>query len=132
MQYLPSNWQNPLISGLQIYYPLFYILRFARNTTDNSLKTQASLNVEQITPFCSVAAALIWALWLNVRCLLPSIQVLTLLSKYNIGAFGPLEAREENRPENDAESSVPEHQLNTMPDVGLNLRKVKGRRCLYG
>jgi hypothetical protein len=27
---------------------------------------------------------------------------------------------------------VPEHQLDTMPDIGLNLREVEGRRHLYG
>lgn len=126
MQCLPSTWQSSLVSGLQIYYPLFYLLRVARNTTDDSIKTKASLNVEQMTLLGSVTAAFIWALWLNVRCLLPSLQVLTLLSKYNIGAFGAAGDTEGIRPE------VPEHQLDTMPDIGLNLHEVEGRRYLYG
>lgn len=132
MQYLPSNWQSSLVLGLQIYYPLFYILRLARNTTGDSIEPQASLKVEQITLLGSVAATLIWALWLNVSHLLSSLQVVTFLSKYNIGGFGPVGNQEGNQHEDDAESSVPEHQLNTTPDVGLNLREVEERRCLYG
>lgn len=132
MQCLPSDWPSSLILGLQIYYPYFYLLRLARNASNDSVKSQASLNVEQITLLSSVTAALLWALWLNLRCLLPSLQILATLSKYNIGAFGPSGDREENRPEEDAGPLVPEHQLDTMPDIGLNLREVERRRRLYG
>jgi hypothetical protein len=132
MQCLPSDWQSSLILGLQNYYPYFYLLRLARNASNDSVEPQASLNVEQITLLSSVTAALIWVFWRNARCLLPSIQILTILSKYNIEAFGPSDDREEAWPEEDAEPSVPEDQLNTMPDIGLNLREVDERRCLYG
>lgn len=132
MQCLPSDWQSSLILGLQIYYPYFYLLRLARNGTNDSVEPRASLNVEQITLLSSVTATLIWVFWRNARCLLPSIQILTILSKYNIEAFGPTGDMEEAWPEEDAEPSVPEHQLKTMPDIGLNLREVDERRCLYG
>ena len=132
MKCLPPEWQSSLILGLQIYYPYFYLSRLARNATDDSIKIGAASKVEQIMLLSSVTAALIWAFWLNARCLLQSVQIWSLLSRYNIGIFGPTGDWEENWAEENAEPSVPEHQLNTVPDIGLNLREVEERRYLYG